>query len=249
MDATEARIYLAVIITGIVLGTILLYFTISIIRQQRRNLELQKANALAEISAMEKERGRIAADLHDELGPVLSVIKFQVDNVEQVDAEEKLQLQKASQSLDELIEKMREVANNLMPSALQRKGLIAAIHEFTQHAANQQGAEIYFSADPIPAIPEEKGINIYRVVQESIHNSLKHSRASKIDIGISEKGGVLRIVCRDNGQGFNYEKAIKESAGIGLRSLKNRTDIMGGTMTVESKINSGTAFLFEIPLK
>src|SRR5438477_5729337 len=112
--------------------------------QQRRNLELQKANALAEISAMEKERARIAADLHDALGPVLSVIKFRVDHVELLDKEEKAELAKASKQLDELIGHMREVANNLMPSALQRKGLIAAVEEFIQNVGKTNGLEIHF---------------------------------------------------------------------------------------------------------
>lgn len=249
MDATEARIYLAVIITGIVLGTILLYFTFSVIRQQRRNLELQQANALAEISAMEKERARIAADLHDELGPVLSVIKFQVDNVEQVDPEEKLQLNKASQSLDDLVARMREVANNLMPSALHRKGLVAAIHEFIHNAAASSGIAILFTADQEFYTSEEKSINIYRVVQEVVHNSLKHSHAGEIEITMSDKSGLLKIFCRDNGDGFDYEQQMLEGKGIGLRSLKNRTAIMGGTLTVESKTGKGSAFLFEIPLK
>ena len=123
MDAQEARIYMAVIITVVVLGIIIGYFAISVIRQQRRNMELQKANALAEISAMERERARIAIDLHDDVGPVLSVIKFRVDNANVSDAEEQEELKKASAQLDEVIARMREVSNNLMPSVLQRKGL------------------------------------------------------------------------------------------------------------------------------
>ena len=76
MDARETKIYIAIIITAVVLGLIILYFALSIVRQQRRNISLQKALILAEIATLEKERSRIAADLHDDLGPVLSVIKF-----------------------------------------------------------------------------------------------------------------------------------------------------------------------------
>src|SRR5436853_883012 len=130
MDAREARIYIAVIITVVVLGIIIIYFAISIIRQQKRNAALQKASTLAEISAMEKERARIAADLHDDLGPILSVIKFEIEAVENIPDEERSQLQKASLQLDSLIERLREIANNLMPAALQRKGLVTAFKEF-----------------------------------------------------------------------------------------------------------------------
>lgn len=249
MDAQEARIYIAIIITVVVLGIIISYFALSVIRQQRRNLELQKANALAEISAMEKERARIAADLHDDLGPVLSVIKFRVDHVELVDPEEKKELTKASEQLDELIARMREVANNLMPSALTRKGLIRAVEEFTSNVAATGNISIEFTADENLMIGEEKSINIYRVIQEVVHNSLKHAKATKMEILFEIEGGYLKILCRDNGVGFNYEKTSKESIGIGLRSIKNRSEIMGGSVVVESKPGKGTAFLFEIPIK
>jgi len=248
MDPEKARLYLAILAAVIALGIILIYFTVSIIRQQRRNLELQKANALAEISAMEQERSRIAADLHDELGPVLSVIKFQVDTIEHADAEEQAQLKKASASLDEMITKLREVANNLMPSALQRKGLIVALEEFTNAASQSSGLAIRFHADAGIVMSEAKSINIYRVVQETVHNTMKHAQAQVMTIDLTEKGKCLYILCKDDGKGFDYENLSKLSEGIGLRSIKNRTEIMGGKITVESKLNVGTAFLFEIPL-
>jgi two-component system, NarL family, sensor kinase len=249
MDTQEARIFIAIIITVVVLVIIIGYFAVSVIRQQRRNLELQKANALAEISAMEKERARIAADLHDDLGPVLSVVKFRVDSVETENKEEKEELTKASQQLDELITRMREVANNLMPSALIRKGLIGAVEEFTNNAADGSGIDISFTTPASITMGEDKSINIYRVIQEVVHNCLKHAQARKMDIVFEERNGLLKIICRDNGKGFDFSKLSNESTGIGLRSIKNRTEIMGGRMTVESKPGLGTAFLFEIPVK
>ena len=248
MDPQEARIYIAIIITVFVLGVIIGYFAISVIRQQRRNLELQKANALAEITAMEKERARIATDLHDDLGPVLSVVKFRVDHASLVDNEAKEELHIASEQLDELIARLREVANNLMPSALIRKGLIGAVEEFTRNVTTSSNMVISFTADENIKLGEDKSINIYRVIQEVVQNCLKHAKAKKMEILFEEKKGLLKIICRDNGVGFDYSKLSKESAGIGLRSIKNRSEIMGGNMVVESKPGKGTAFLFEIPI-
>jgi two-component system NarL family sensor kinase len=248
MDTQEARIYITIIITCLLLGTIIIYFTISVIRQQRRNLELQKANALAEISAMEKERARIATDLHDDLGPVLSVVKFRVDHATSSDEDEKEELVKASEQLDELIARMREVANNLMPSALHRKGLISAVEEFTRNVSDSSGLGITFTTGEELNVTEEKSINIYRVIQEVVHNCMKHAKASRLEIIFEEKNGFLKILCRDNGIGFDYSGTAGQGTGIGLRSIKNRTEIMGGNMTVESKPGKGTAFLFEIPI-
>jgi signal transduction histidine kinase len=249
MDSQEARIYTVVLIISVTLGVIIAYFIISIIRQQRRNLELQKASILAELSAMEKERARIAADLHDDLGPVLSVIKFQVDNVEDVKGEEKEQLAEASQHLDGLISRMREIANNLMPSALHRKGLITAIDEFISKASEAGKLQIHFRYPENLHLPEEISINIYRAIQEVVHNCMKHAKASELQIIMGEKNGALTILCRDNGKGFDYLRLSKESSGIGLKSLKNRTEMIGGTLQVESKEGKGSAFLFEIPIK
>lgn len=240
---------MAVIITAVVLGIIIGYFAISVIRQQRRNLELQKANALAEISAMERERARIAADLHDDLGPVLSVIKFRVDHVQPVNSDEKAELDKASQQLDEVIARMREVANNLMPSVLQRKGLIAAIEEFMSNAERISGMHLRFDCFDLPGLSEEQSIHIYRIVQECVHNCLKHSGASQSDVSISSDGGVLRIRYRDNGKGFVPDEVKITGSGLGLLSLLNRTSIMGGIMRHESKPGKGTILLFEIPIK
>lgn len=248
MDAQEARIYVAIIITVIVLGIIIGFFAVSMIRHQRRNLELQKANILAEISAMEKERSRIAADLHDELGPVLSVVKFQVDYAVQSDKVEAEQLEKASVQLDEIIERLRGIANNLMPSALQRKGLIVAVEEYISKIEGTGKMRIEFERPEQIALPEHTSIHVYRTLQEVIHNCVKHADAGKMEIQIERKKGQLRILCRDNGSGFDYERMQREGKGLGLVSLKNRTEILGGKMTVESKKGRGTAFLFEIPI-
>jgi signal transduction histidine kinase len=248
MDTHQTKIYFAVIITAVVLGVIILYFAISIIRQQKRNLQLQKAAILAEIAAMEKERARIAADLHDDLAPVLSVIKFQVDNVEAINSEEKEQLERASEHLDSLVARIREIANNLMPSALHRKGLITAVREFADKANAQGKANISLDYSDEVNLSAENNINIYRAIQEVVHNCLKHAEASELHITISRKGDTLAVLCRDNGKGFDFEKRLSEGNGIGLRSLRNRTEMMGGSLTVESKTGKGTAYLFEIPI-
>lgn len=249
MDPQETRIYAVVVIVSLVLGVIIAYFIISIIRQQRRNLHLQKMSMLAEISAMEKERARIAGDLHDDLGPILSVIQFQVDSIEGVSGEEKEQLVEASHHLDSLIGRVREIANNLMPSALQRKGLVTAIEEFVSKTGEGSNLIIRFSHPPELELSEELRINVYRAIQEVVHNCARHAKASELEIVMEKKDGLLTILCRDNGMGFDYEKMAAESTGIGLKSLKNRTEMMGGTLEIQSRLGKGTAILFEIPIK
>ncbi len=249
MDPEETRIYTVVLIISVTLGVIITYFVVSIIRQQRRNLELQKAAIRAELNAMEKERARIAADLHDELGPILSVIKFTVDNVETTDASDKELLERASHHLDDMIGKLREIANNLVPGALHRKGLVKAVGEFVYRASVASGLPIFFEEVDALELPPDISINIFRAVQEIVHNCIKHSDATELEVKLTKEKKKLSLLCKDNGKGFDYKSAAANSTGMGLKSLKHRTEIMGGTMVVESKAGRGTAFLIEIPVE
>ena len=247
MDTQEARILTAIIIAGIVLGIIIVYFTISMVRQQKRNLKLQQASILAEISAMEKERARIANDLHDDVGPILSVIKFQVDGVTCIDEEDTQDLQNAVQQIDGLISRMREISNNLMPSVLLRKGLVPAIQEYVNKIGATTGMETRFSHEVTSPLSQDQQINIYRIMQETVHNAVKHSGAKKLEVSLAEKGSFYHLLVKDNGRGFDYSIMKDESTGFGLRSLKNRVELIGGNMIVETKKGIGSAFLFEIP--
>src|SRR5688500_2056178 len=118
MDQQETSLLTAVVIAAVALGIIIFAFFLSIIRQQRRNLALQKMNMMAEINAMERERARIANDLHDDLSPVLSVIKFQVISLKVTEEKDQQQVQHAAAHLDSMIHRLREISNNLMPNTL-----------------------------------------------------------------------------------------------------------------------------------
>jgi two-component system, NarL family, sensor kinase len=247
MDSQETNIYNAILITAAVLGTIIIYFVISIVRQQRRNLELHRLNILAEINTLEKERTRIAADLHDELGPILSAIKFKINSVDAADEEDQYQLEKASAHIDDLITRLRQIAANLMPNTLVRKGLVAALEEFFNNTA-QFSTHITFTHGKLPEISPEKSVNIYRIVQEIVHNTVKHAKAKELLIDLSVRNNMLVLSAKDNGVGFDYQQRLKENSGLGLRNLKSRAEIMGGTVTIESRPMKGTLSIFEIPL-
>lgn len=248
MDSQETTIYTAILISSVVIGVVFTYFVISIIRQQRRNLELSRRNILAEIAAMEKERSRIANDLHDDLGPLLSVIKFQVDTVKGASLDDNALLMEASSSLDGLIARMREISSNLTPATLARKGLAASLDKFFADLQGSGKIRVHFTHDVLPPIAEDRSINIYRMVQEVVNNTLKHAGASEIRLGMEVKENYLRMLCSDNGRGFDYEERLQEGGGLGLRSLKSRTDVMNAKMRVESEPGKGTAYLFEIPI-
>lgn len=249
MDAEQTAVFTAIVIGGIVIGAIIAFFGISAIRNQRRILKLHKSKIMAEINTLEKERGRMASDLHDELGPVLSSVKLRINCIDVSSEDDHIQLEKINQHIDTIMKRMREISNDLMPSTLMRKGLIAGIQESIPDAGLPEGLVIKFQHGTIPEIKQEKAIHIYRIVQEIMHNTIKHARASNLDILLSSKNGKLVLTSRDNGVGFDHAKLLQESGGIGLRSLLSRIEIMNGEMFIDSRKNKGTEYTFEIPME
>ncbi len=248
MDTQEARIYIAIIIASILLGVIFLFFIVTMIRQQRRHLALQRAFLRAELDAIEVERARIAADLHDDLAPVLTVARFQVDHAIRVSPSPPKELIEASRQLDEIVNRMREIANDLMPIALQRKGIVIAIQEFIEQLKGPGRPTINFNHEGLSLLDENKVVHCFRIIQELLHNCIKHAGASSVTLLLKVTPGLFTLHYHDNGKGFNAEQVLEKGDGIGLRSLRSRAEILEGRMKVESKPEAGTAFFFEIPL-
>lgn len=249
MDAPQTTIYTAILITALFVGAILIYFIVILIRQQRRNSRLYHSKILAEISTLENERARIAADMHDELGPLLSAVKFKLSSIEINNADDEIQMEESSKHLNDIIIRMREISNNLMPSSLLQKGLVFAIDEFVHKIPASTGLNIKFDHKDIPELKKDTAVNLYRIVQEIVHNTIKHAKASVLEIDLKTEPGKIVLTTKDNGRGFDYSFETKENTGLGLRNLLNRTEIMGGNLYIESKIGEGTGYSIEIPVE
>lgn len=247
MDAKEANIYNAILITAVVLGAIILFFIISIARQQRRNLALHRQNILAEITALERERGRIAHDLHDELGPMLSAVKMKINSFELTDPDDIHQIQKTNQHINDMLKRIREISFDLMPSSLLRKGVITALKEFADYLNNDNKIKFTFSATESFVVDDQKAVHIYRIVQEIVHNALKHSSATEMNISVVRDKNKMVLVVKDNGNGFD-KKESEKSVGFGLRGLLSRTQMIGGHMYLDTEPGKGTTYTFELPI-
>lgn len=247
MDAHETSLFTAIFIACVVIGAIFSYFLIIIIRNQRRSQELYKSKILAEITTLEKERARIAIDLHDELGPYLSVTKFRINALDIVNEEDNEHLVKINENIDLIIKRMREIAADLMPNTLIRKGVVVAIEEFV-HKIVEPELTIQFMSKGSTDYPVQMGIHIYRIVQEIIHNTIKHARATELKIEIRREENKLVLLTQDNGTGFDYNNVLYSKNGLGLRSLLSRIEVLGGEMFIESRPGKGTSYVFECSL-
>jgi two-component system, NarL family, sensor kinase len=247
MDTYETSIYTAVLITAAVLGCTIVYFAVSVYRQQRNYLRNQRIYFTDEINLLEKERSRVAIDLHDEIGPLLSVIKTHLEQLEPRSEKEIKHLEKTNEYLIRLLKRMREIAVNLTPNALAKKGLEFTLRQFFDDLGEVYSMQFLFTYDVNRKIDTDSSIHLYRIVQEIAHNAIKHAKATELKIHFKERKDRLYVFCQDNGSGFCVGEDNDRKTGIGLSSLKSRTALLKGKMTTGSQIDKGTEYFFEFP--
>jgi two-component system, NarL family, sensor kinase len=236
-----------VYIASIIIALIIIFFVVSIVLQQRKVSTWQQARIAAEINTLESERKRIAGDLHDELGPMLSAIKLQINHLEPSDESETAALEKSSEQIDMIMKRFREISYDLLPNTLVRKGFINATTEFVGKLESLHALKINFTSNEFSLEPS-KEVNLYRIIQEIIQNTIKHSRASFLNITIKKKEKSILLLTKDDGIGFNYNEKSLEAKGIGLLSLQSRAQLLGGQLIVETQPGAGTSFQIDIPL-
>ena len=249
MDAQENQIFVAIILAIIVVGSIISYFILSIIRHQKKLLHIERQNANAQVKALEQDRARIANDIHDDLSPMLVSVKMLISSFDLSHPADLGQFEKANNTLDDISKRMRAISFDLMPTVLKNKGLTAAVQEYINSVPAESGVHIKLKiSNEEPTLTEEQTIHIYRIIKEIIHNTIKHANATELMLLIQEKDEHLQIVTRDNGVGFDYNSHIEANKGFGLRSLANRTTILNASIDVETRPGKGTAFFIKIPL-
>jgi signal transduction histidine kinase len=244
----ENKILYITLLLSLIITVIIVYFFASIIRYHRRYMKLQREKIFAEITIRENERKRIANDLHDSLGPLLSAVKLNIGSVDIERPADQEILDKTAGYLDEIIGSMRRISHDLLPNTLERRGLLEAIKEFIGQVNGKQSLNIQLYVVKEIQVPREKEIHIFRMIQEIVHNTLKHAQAGNLQIGLSEEGGHLLCLTKDDGKGFDKEKVLAGSQGLGLRSLESRCEILNGILSLDSIPGGGTNYFIKIPV-
>jgi two-component system NarL family sensor kinase len=124
---------------------------------------------------------------------------------------------------------------------------VVALEESIENLKKTSDLRISLHYEKLPVISQDRLVNIYRMLQEIIHNTIKHSGATNLVINLDAEDNKLEIVTIDNGKGFDYRMKLKENKGLGLRNLYSRTEILGGNMYLDSADGKGVKFTFEIP--
>ena len=222
----------------------------------KRARATQEAFSRQLIESQENERKRIAGELHDSLGQNLLIIKNRAllgltpDAPATVSIE---QLNEISSTATQAIEEVREIARNLRPYKLDRLGLTKALESIIEQAADSSEINFSFLVDPVDGLfSKEAEINLYRVVQESINNILKHSQATDVHLRVAREAHSVGLEIKDNGVGFDTEAVTGEDAerrGFGLAGIAERARIIGGKHSIRSSPGNGTTITLKIELR
>lgn len=219
----------------------------------------QKLRALASHlqSVREEERSTIARELHDELGQILTSIKMNLmmmtkQVLQDDESFDKTVFENEIDSMNEMIEhsvrRLKKLISELRPEILDDLGLIPAVEWLIEQFVTRSGVKVNFIVEANNLnLPKNKQLNVYRIVQESLTNVLRHSKATEINLSIFETGNSLKITIQDNGKGFNPD-LLDPLHSIGITGMKERALSFGADLNIQSASGKGTTVLLSVPL-
>jgi two-component system NarL family sensor kinase len=222
--------------------------------QQQKIRELEKDKQLVAVGSMlqgqEEERSRLAKDLHDGLGGLLSGVKFSLSNMKDnliITPDNMTVFERSLDMLDTSIKELRRVAHNMMPEMLTRFGLDEALKEYcnTINTTNVLSVR-YQSVGMDSRLEQSSEIIVYRIIQELLNNIMKHAAATEAIVQLVKEEGRFSIIVEDNGKGF--DTSLKDNKGAGLTSIQSRVDYLKGHLEIHSEAGKGTLINIEFKL-
>ena len=212
--------------------------------------EKEAAAAQSLVLGSEKERQRIARELHDSLGVVLSSASIYFSGIcrsgNSLTESDSFSLIKAKELLDTANKEVRRISHNMMPVVLNKFGLWAALEDFTDDISEGSAITIKLKGKKLTRMLENTEIMIFRIVQELVNNTLKHASASRIDISFKSSNGLVLMEYKDNGKGFDKEQ-INSKNGMGLMGIKSRVEFLKGKLFYQSFPGKGVGFTISFP--
>lgn len=212
-------------------------------------LKLQEKNRIeAVIESQEKERQRIARELHDSLGQILALSKINLSRIstDGLEAENRNLLDNITNLIDESCREVRAISYNLMPPDLDNKNLAEILENLINK--NRLADDIVYEFNSHMSYEQLSlacKFTLYRVLQEILQNIIKHAAADRVIITISQSGDYINLLVEDNGKGFDTNLA---NLGLGLKNIHSRIKLLNGYLDIDSSINNGTVFNVSIPL-
>jgi signal transduction histidine kinase len=221
--------------------------------RERLALEHAEIKALASvgpklIEAQEQERARIGRELHDDIVQRLALLAVELERVQQRSPDLHSRLGELRKQTSDIAIDLQSLSHELHSSKLEYLGVAFAMKSFCKEFGEQQKVEIDFQSHDLPSpVPPDISLCLFRVLQEALHNSVKHSGARHFEARLWGTSDQINLTVRDSGLGFDIE-AAKESRGLGLVSMQERVRLVKGTLSIESQPKRGTTIHACVPL-
>lgn len=226
-------------------------------QEQVQRLQTTKQFQLLEatMQAQEEERRRVARDLHDEVGSMLSLVRLNlhqlVSGMDGASEEVRSAEQTIKKLLDEVIGSVRRISHDLMPVVLDKLGLVQALEALRRSVPATAGVTVTYECnDKSRRVDPKLELVLYRMMQELLNNALKHAHATIIHIKLLFVEKEVTLHFEDNGVGFDYAAHLQAAAhGVGVVSLKNRVNLLNGKINIQSAAGAGTRVEITVPTK
>jgi two-component system NarL family sensor kinase len=217
------------------------------LKRQQLELNFQQKMMEATLESEENERRRLAGDLHDSVGGMLSTIRVGLATIARQLPDPQL-IEQSKQMLDETLTSVRRISLDLMPSTLEKFGLIPALKEICERFQSASLITVNFHEPrEIPTMSMGRELKVFRIVQELINNAIKHAQATEINVTVSE-GDYLRIAVEDNGKGFNPALSHSSgSSGLGLYNMENRARLLNAKLEFDTQSEQGSKITLTVP--
>lgn len=217
------------------------------LERQQMELQFQKKMIEAALESQENERRRVAADLHDSIGAMLSTIRLSLLTHVKKNKEDTESISESKRMLDDTIDSVRRISRDLMPSTLEKFGLSQAVREMCDRFQSTTSLPIEFEEIGVtPHLSKTRELMVFRIVQELLHNALKHSGASLLRV-ILRNSDNLDVIVEDDGAGFDLSEQQTEGKGLGLFNIENRARLAGGGVIFDSAVGKGSKIVISIP--
>jgi signal transduction histidine kinase len=203
------------------------------------------------ISSQEEERERLARELHDDLNQRLAALAMQAESLEKnlppsVD-HVRAQVRALCDSIAGMSDDVRRLAHELHPAILEQFGLTAALHSYCDEFSRREGIKVrYKERNLTTPVPDQVALPLFRIAQECLRNVAKHSQAKSASMVLAGVDGAVHLMISDHGIGFDFDPK-QQHAGLGLVSIRERTRLAGGTLSIHSRKGDGTRVEVRIP--
>jgi signal transduction histidine kinase len=200
------------------------------------------------VEAQEKERARIARDLHDDILQRLALLSMEVGQLQANPSEIEPRGRELLKRIGEISADVQAMAHDLHPSRLEYLGAVEGMKSWCRDFAERQKLELDFTTNMRIPLPPHIGVSIFRVLQEALQNTVKHSGVKRVQVQLRMGSEALHLVVRDSGRGFDI-RAASRGKGLGLTSMRERIRLVNGSITIDSKPNGGTAIWVHVPFR